>query len=462
MKALASRPGFAMTCVAALSGVCGSVITALAQGLPAPPRELPRESVAAHSPQTAGGATPATPDGSYWTQEWGTGDWGGRRQTLRSKGVALDLRLTQSYQGVSTDALQNEGGYGGKFDTKFSFEFGPLVGWQGLSGQVITETRFGEIPTVVGTKLIPTTYLITPKSAGTVFAVTAVNVTQLVAINRTKGDFLAIGAGKYMGFDGADSPFHGGGGHTTFLHLAFNGTPTHGRLVPSVTNGANVAWVRKGNPFLTFSVRDATGHPTTPGITDMFKDGATFISGISVPTKFRGRSGKHSFTGMITTKEFTPFDQGPGETPDPVLPSEPLVPRAGSWIVQYKFFQYVSEHKAMDGTTTGWGVFGTLVGADGETNKSGAVLTVGIGGTAPFRSRPYDRYGIAYSQDGVSFPYRDQARPFDLNSENVLEAFYGFAFTRFIVVTADLQVIRPMVQLRRTAVLPGVRMVVNF
>jgi hypothetical protein len=50
--------------------------------------------------------------------------------------------------------------------------------------------------------------------------------------------------------------------------------------VPSVTNGANLAWVRKGNPFLTFSVRDATGHPTTPGITDMFKDGATFISGI--------------------------------------------------------------------------------------------------------------------------------------------------------------------------------------
>jgi hypothetical protein len=48
---------------------------------------------------------------------------------------------------------------------------------------------------------------------------------------------------------------------------------------------------------------------------------------------------------------------------------------------------------------------------------------VGIGGTAPFRRRPYDRYGIAYSQDGVSFPYRDQARPFDLNSENVLEAF---------------------------------------
>jgi hypothetical protein len=38
------------------------------------------------------------------------------------------------------------------------------------------------------------------------------------------------------------------------------------------------------------------------------------------------------------------------------------------------------------------------------------------------------------SQDGVSFPYRDQARPFDLNSENVLEAFNAFAFTPFIVL----------------------------
>jgi carbohydrate-selective porin OprB len=130
--------------------------------------------------------------------------------------------------------------------------------------------------------------------------------------------------------------------------------------------------------------------------------------------------------------------------------------------VQYKFFQYFSEHKGADGTTTGWGIFGTLVGADGKTNKSGAVLTLGLGGTAPFSSRPHDRYGVAYSQDGVSFPYRDQARPFDLNSENVLEAYYGFAFTQFIVLTADLQVIRPMVQLRRTAMLPGVRMVVNF
>jgi hypothetical protein len=250
----------AVSCIA-LSSVWGCAVTARAQESTPPSRELlVRASVAPALAQTADAPSSPPPEVGYWKQEWGTGDWGGARTKLRTKGVELDVRLTQSYQGVTTDAPMNQGAYGGKFDTKFSVDLNKLAGWQGLSGQVITETRFGHIPTVVGTKMIPTTYLITPKSAGTVFAITAVNVTQLVPLNRTSGDFLAIGAGRYMGFDGADSPFHGGGGHTTFLHLAFNGTPTHGLLVPSVTNGANLAWVRKGNPF-SGAWRDARSCP---------------------------------------------------------------------------------------------------------------------------------------------------------------------------------------------------------
>jgi porin len=287
-----------------------------------------------------------------------------------------------------------------------------------------------------------------------------VNFTQLIPFGARSGDFLAIGAGKYMGFDGSDSPFHGGGGHTTFLHLAFNGTPTHGRLVPSVTNGANVAWIRQGNPFLTFSVRDAVGHPTTPGITDMFEEGATFITGLSVPTTLKNNAGKHSVVGMVTTRKFTPFDTGAGEE-NPVAPTDSLAPQAGSWIVQYKMYQYFHQSKGTDGTPIGWGMFGTFVVADGRTNKSGLVLTLGLGGVL-FEAREHDRFGVAYSQDGVSLKYREQARPFNLNSENVCEAFYTFAVTPFIKITADIQVIRPMLQASGTAVLPGVRLVLDF
>jgi hypothetical protein len=91
------------------------------------------------------------------------------------------------------------------------------------------------------------------------------------AINRTGGDFLAIGAGKYMGFDGADSPFHGRGGHTTFLHLAFNGTPTHGRLVPSVFTAesqqqyARLGWEKGSEPWSgEAAVHGRSVHPSSP------------------------------------------------------------------------------------------------------------------------------------------------------------------------------------------------------
>jgi hypothetical protein len=321
-----------------LAGLATCTFTALSATARAqePRREIVNASARADSAPLEANQS-ATPNHGYWTGEWALGDWGGRRTRLLAKGVDLDVRLTQGYLGVTTGAQANLGGYGGKFLTDLSFDFGTLAGWTGFSSQVLTETRWGDIPNIVGNKLIPTTYLITPKSSGTVFAITGLNVTQLLPL-KAKGDFIAIGAGRYMGFDGADSPFHGGGGHTTFLHLSFNGTPTHGRLVPSVTNGANLAWIRKGNSFLTLSVRDAVGHPTTPGITDMFEEGATFISGLSLPSRFGGKSGNHSITGMITTREFTPFDVGPGETLGPVAPPLVLVPESGSWILQYKMF----------------------------------------------------------------------------------------------------------------------------
>jgi len=422
----------------------------------------------AHAPNSAAAlsaqATPSpTPETDYWDGDWLTGDWDGQRNRLREKGIELDFRLTQHYQGVANGSVLEHGGYGGKFDTDMRFNMAKLAGWKGLSVQVRTETRWGNFAKVVGTKLIPITYMITPKTSGTVSAISALNFTQLIPLNADKGDFIMFGAGRYYGFDGADSPFNGGGGHTTFMHLAFNGTPTNGRLVPSVTNGANFAWIRKGNPFLTFSVRDAVGHPTSPGISDMFKEGATFITGVNFPTKWLNKSGKQAVTVMMTTRKLTPFDDRQDGIINPVEPVEPLTPKSGSWIIQYKFFQYFKEHKEQNGMTTGWGVFGTFAGADGKTNKSGAVLTLGIGGTGPFQSRKYDRWGAAFVIDGVSRVYRRQVgAAIHLDSEHVFEGFYNFAITRFVTLTGDVQVIRPMLTGSGIAVLPAARMVINF
>ena len=184
-------------------------------------------------------ASPRYPDGA-----WATGDWGGVRRSLQDRGIDATIRLTQRYGGVVGGARGNEGAYGGKLLTDFSFDLGKLAGRQGMSVQLLTETRFGSIPEIIGAKTSPTTFLLTPTAKGTVFAITGFNFTQIVPFG-DGGDAIAIGAGRYTGFDGADSPFNGGGGHQTILHLAFNGTPTNGRLVPAVTNGANIAWIQR-------------------------------------------------------------------------------------------------------------------------------------------------------------------------------------------------------------------------
>ena len=111
------------------------------------------------------------------------------------------------------------------------------------------------------------------------------------------------------------------------------------------------------------------GHPVTSGIPDLFKDGVTFIGGINSHTRFMDMSGKQSVTGMITTREFTPFFDGPGEI-GPVEPPLQPRPEPGSWVVQFKMHRDFSEYRAYDGSTRGWGMFGTLAAADGRTNRA--------------------------------------------------------------------------------------------
>ena len=68
-----------------------------------------------------------------------------------------------------------------------------------------------------------------------------------------------------------------------------------------------------------------------------------------------------------------------------------------------------------------------------------------------------------FSIDGVSLVYRRQVgKEIHLDSEHVFEGFYNFYLTRFISITGDVQVIRPMLTGSGVAVLPAARLVFNF
>lgn len=415
-------------------------------------------------------AAPASTD--YWSQPYLTGDWEGARSRWKEKGVDLQFRLTQGYQVRATDSILQgdaDGFYAGKFDTNFIFDLTKL-GWiKGMTVQMKTETRFGR---VAGGSLaiIPhTAYGLTPLPTGTAFSITALNFTQLIPLDLKKGNLLAFGAGKYYSLDNSKEPFNSGSGHSMFMNTAFNAAPATGQLVPTITNGATFAWIKGGNPFITAAVFDATGSPTKPGLRKLGSRGVTFVSGINLYSKFGGKSGKHSFSGAVTTRTKTPFDRIV-EVVIPGFPPELMTRKKGSWTLTYAFYQYLVERPVQDGEKKGWGVFGYAQKADNTTNPLSLLATVGVGGNGLFkgRARSRDRFGIGYAYVGISSVLKREIRPIvpipgvKLENEHIFETFYNFSITPFLSLTGNLQVVDPTVNIAKTAIIPGARLVINF
>jgi porin len=408
--------------------------------------------------------TPAQQPGpDFFHQEQLTGDWNGARTTWKNKGVELASSLTQFYQGVSSGGTGTSSEYNGTAQALLKFDLGKLAGWQFWSAEIKAETRFGgPLVTSTGTLSPVNTAAIIPGADGTVFSVTAVNVTKLFPINLKEGKLFAVSFGRYNLIDLLDEDLFAGGGTQRFLNIAQIGPLTVLRQVPLVTNGVSLAYIRGGEPFITFALLDPNDHSLDPGLSDLFADGVTLSPGINFPVKYLGKTAKHSFGGAITTKKYTPFD-AIRQAIIPGPPINPVEPQAGSWSVNYVFRQYLVERARKDG----WGFFGQVSFADQDTSPITTFFDVGLGGNGLFTGRPRDEFGVAYAYTDLSEVLKDNLdlRPFDgrrLRVEHQLEAFYNVHLTPWFQLTADLQILRPNRPAADTAIVPAMRLRVVF
>ena len=146
----------------------------------------------------------------------------------------MEFELTQFYQGVASGGIETGSEYNGKFATGFKFDFGKLAGWQFWSAEIRTETRFGG-PLLGGTGTISpvNTAMIVPGADGTVFSITAVNVTKLFPIDLKKGDLFAVSVGRFNLLDLIEEDFFAGGGTERFFNIAQIGPLTVLRQGPA-------------------------------------------------------------------------------------------------------------------------------------------------------------------------------------------------------------------------------------
>lgn len=388
-----------------------------------------------------------------------TGDWGGSRKKLEERGFAFELEFTQFYQGTAGGGLEQDDAYGGRIDADFNFDLGKMGLWKNGIIEAKAVTRYGRsVNELTGALLPANTALIVPAEKGTVTAVTTLKYTHIFPFEKP-GDLFLVSVGKFDTIDLVADPLIGGAGLNKFLNLNQVAPPITVRNVPPVSIGWVGAWVRGGEPFISLTVLDSQDSSTTVGLSNLFDKGMTIIPAVTLPSRFFGKAGHHTFSYSYSDRRATPFDQ----FRQVILPERFGTPQlvSGSSYWMYSFDQYISEVPGFP--RTGWGLFGQVGTASRRTAPVQTWFTLGLGGNTPFKSRPRDWFGAAYSFTSVSGDLKDALNPIvRLRDEHQFEGFYNFALTPWLFLTGDMQVIRPTRPRAETAWVPGLRMKVVF
>ena len=427
---------------------------------PSAPKNSSQVGQESSSPATT---KPAAPEPDFWTQETMTGDWGGTRSRWKEKGVELEFEYVGIVQGIASGGTNDQITLTNKLETTWKFDLGKVAGWKFWSSEIKAEWRFGG-PAVTGTGGINfgNTAGMTPAPSGSVVSVTAVNFTRIIPKDMKKGDLYVVAFGRFNLLDLIDEDFFGWAGEERFLNIAPIGPLTVLRQVPLVTTAVSFVTVRGGEPRFTFTVLDPNDQSLDPGLDPPFADGVSFYPAYNIPTKYLGKTAKHTFSGAITTKKYTPFDAiRQIIIPGPAL--NPVEPKRGSWSATYVFRQYLIERGHRDG----WGLFTQLSVADKDTSPITRFVNVGIGGNGLIASRRNDEFGLSYAYTSLSSVLRDNINliTFGLRTvqpEHQFEGFYNLHITPWLRLTGDLQIIRGVRPRVDTAVVPGARLEVIF
>ncbi len=381
----------------------------------------------------------ATYSGDLSTRSTLTGDWGGARNDLASKGITFDANLTQIEQGVVDGGKNGAWEYGGRGNLTGNLDTQKLGLWP---GGFLTAELEGNWSDSVNAK----TGSLMPVNTNQLFPLPTGN--NVAMPNLTFAQFVSPYAGAAVGkFDtmlsGDPNEFAHGKGDGQFFNLAFNINPTLLLAVPASTLGAGLIVLPTKDPsaaIVNFSVLSSTGKASTFGFDDLSSDNLSFVGQGRVRTDFFGLSGHQLVGAAYSNKQFTQLDQRIGF----VIQNRRFSKQDGTWAVYYNFDQFVYEIDPNAGR--GVGLFGRFGASDGDANPLHYFGSFGVGGKGIMSERPLDRCGIGYYYLAVANPTFQVpiagTKSF-LRDEWGFEAFYNIAITPWMLLTPDLQVVGP-------------------
>jgi porin len=381
-----------------------------------------------------------------------TGDWGGLRSRLASRGVLLDVYNTNFFSQVLNGGLQETFRYRGRWDALLNTR----LPWRGSFLTLHGEAIYGDsINRQTGTLLPVSLAQHVPVQNGAVAALTGVKFTQYLS-----EQFMVYG-GKLNMLDEFRQPFTGGGrGVDGFWNTAFLFNPVLARTIPYSTYGFGAAIVRGADTLASFTVLDANNTPTTIGLNHFFDNGVVLIPSVNVPTNFLGKPGHHGLMGTWSSRRYFANEGSPYLSPIAGVPF--LGERsAGAWSLAYNFDQTLVVSPC--DPCRSWGVFGNAGLADTGPSPVRWFAGLGLGGSSPLQARRLDTFGVGYFYLGLNDSFKRVAPGVvSLRDEHGIEAFYNYALTPWCRITPDFQFIVPARRDADTMWFVGLRAKLDF
>ncbi len=379
-----------------------------------------------------------TYSGDFWTRSTLTGDWWGFRNELAAKGITFDMSVTQVYQGILGGGKDETWRYGGRGNTLINVDTQKLGLWPGGFFTLEMEGNWANSVNEATGALMPVnTNQIFPLPTGDHFNLPNVSFLQFFS------PYVGVVFGKLDTTSGNRNEFAYGKGDTQFMNTAFSLDPVALLAVPYSTLGAGLIVLPTKDPkaaYINFSVLQTNGKPNTVGFDDLHSDQLTFLGEARVRTNFFGLTGHQLIGGGYSNSEFTSLSQNLRF----IIENRTLEKQKGSWLFYYNFDQYLYEPNK--GSGQGLGIFGRFGVSDGNPNPMHFFFSVGVGGKGIIPSRPIDRFGIGFYYIDVGNPkftgLLGRTTEF-LRDEYGFEAFYNVAITPWLLVTPDIQVIKP-------------------
>lgn len=376
-----------------------------------------------------------------------TGDWKGVRTRLFEAGITFNVESAHYYQGLLSGSGDKDFEYAGRLDALIDLDTSKLGLWQGGLIRTHTEYRYGDLsPNLGGALLATNAGLILPTGKHEEVVVTSIHVAQRL------GDRVNVLLGRINALDLlAADPFFGGGGRSRFLNLALSAPPSG--VTPAVIMGAIVT-VRSSPVAWTFMVFDPDDRTNDYWPDQFFGNGVNVSVSANYTGEMFGSASSLTVTGTYSTKD------GANLAELLLPPDLQTGQRDHSWYLGVQFGHYLYESSRGGG---GWGIFLKAAMSDGNPNPFQGSLMGGVGGEAPFASRPKDTFGLGYFYVDFSDDLQSSLNPLvAFHDERGVEAFYNYAVRDWFVVTADLQYVNPALGAADDAFIAGMRATIRF